>query len=91
MRYSVILDASSIIGSIYSSGSNDGYVRTGETKHPILDCLEVDFSSPYYLFVKRDLSKHNKTYQKIHIPHSNIVSVYSYADEESKPMGFVSN
>lgn len=91
MKYAVILKASSIIGNIYASGSNDGFVKAGDNKHPILDCLDVDFSLPYYLFVKRNLSKHDKSYQEIHIPHTDIVSVYNYSDEDSKPIGFVPN
>jgi len=89
MRYLVVLDARSVVGGMYANGYNDGFVSDGEIRHPVLDCTEIATDSPYYLYVKRDLSRHGKDYQTIHIPHSSIVVIHHYADEGRKPMGFV--
>jgi hypothetical protein len=86
MRYLVILDAGSPIGRNYASGNNDGFIHDG---HPVLDCLEVATDAPYYLFAKRDMSKQAKNYQSLYIPHGSVVAIYCYADEGSKPFGFV--
>jgi len=87
--YLVVLDERSAIGSIYVSGNNDGFVTDGQLQHPVLDCTEISTDSPYYLFAKRDMSKQGKNYQSLHIPHSSVVAIYHYADEGSRPFGFV--
>jgi hypothetical protein len=88
MRFLVVLDARSPIGSIYANGSNDGFINDGDLRHPVLDCTEIATDSPYYLVIKRELSSHDKTCQSAHIPHSSIVAIHHYADEGSKPYGF---
>ena len=89
MRYLVVLDARSTIGSIFAHGHNDGTVSDGDLRHPVLDCIEIATDSPHYLFVKRDLSRHGKDYQSVHIPHSCVVAIHHYADDGSRPFGFV--
>ncbi len=89
MRYLVVLDERSAIGSIYAAGNNDGFVTDSELEHPVLDCMEISLVSPYYLFAKRDLSDQGGNFQSLHIPHSSIVAIYQYADEGSRPFGFV--
>jgi len=91
MRYLVVLDAGSTIGRIYANGKNDGFVNDGKVDHPILDCTEIATDSPYYLFVRRDLSRHGKNQQTIHIPHSSVAVIHHYADTGSKPFGFVTS
>jgi hypothetical protein len=90
MRYLVVLDARSVVGGIYANGHNDGFVNDGGIRHPVLDCTEIATDNPYYLYVKRDLSLHGKDYQFINIPHSSVSVIHHYADEGSKPIGFVS-
>ena len=89
MKYLVILDNQSIIGRIYAKGNNDGYVSDGTEKHPVLSCTEVVTDNPCYVFAKRDLSGQGKSHQSLHIPHTSVVAIYHYADEGSKPMGFI--
>ena len=69
MRFLVILNANSPIGTIYAGGSNDGFVRG---QHPVLDCVEVTTDQPHYLFAKRDMSKRGGTSQSLYIPHSSV-------------------
>lgn len=89
MRFLVVLDARSPIGGCYASGNNDGFVHDGQIHHPVLDCLEVATDAPYYLFAKRDMTKQEKDYQSLYIPHGSVVAIHCYADEGSKPCGFV--
>ena len=89
MKYLVVLDARSPIGSVYGSGSNDGFVKDGELRHPVLDCTEIGTDSPYYLYVKRVFSKQPEGYQSLHIPHSSVIAIHHYADAGPKPIGFV--
>jgi hypothetical protein len=88
MRNLVVLDAGSEIGAIYSAGSHDGYVSRGDIRHPAIDCPEIVTDAPYYLFVKREIAKGGST-QKLYIPHSSVVAIHVYDDNESKPIGFV--
>lgn len=87
MKYLVVLDVNSEIGAIYSRGSHDGCVSRGEYQHPILDCSEIVTDAPYYLFVRREISKGGGT-QKLHIPHSSVVAIHIYDDNGPRPMGF---
>jgi hypothetical protein len=89
VRYLVVLNNRSPIGGVYASGNNDGFVRDGEEKHPVLDCLEVAKEQPFYLFARRDMSKNGGSHQSIYIPHSSVVAIHCYADEGPKPMGFI--
>jgi len=90
MRYFVVLDLRSAIGSIYENGNNDGFVTDGKMKHPVLDCTEIAIDSPYYLFATRDMSKTGRSHQHLHIPHGSIVAIHHYAEEE-KPVGFMTS
>jgi len=91
MRYLVVLDAESAIGRVYAKGINDGFVNDGQLDHPVLDCIEIATDSPYYLFVRRDLTRHGKSHQSMHVPHQSVVAIHHYADEGAKPFGFATH
>lgn len=83
-----MLDANSTIGQVYLAGSNDGHVKADEEVHPVLDCIEVVTTEPYYLFAKRDLSSQGKSHQTLHIPHAAVLFIQHYEDEGPRPIGF---
>lgn len=87
MKYLVTLDRNSVVGATYANGNNDGYCTDGDINHPVLDCLEVDLTG-YFAYLKRDLSRQGKAFQGVHIPHSAIAFVLSYAVGEPRPIGF---
>jgi hypothetical protein len=87
VRYLVVVDRGSTIGRVYAQGTNDGWVTSGDEKHPVLDCTEIDPDGPY-LFVKRDMTRHGGKYQTIYIPHGFVAFILVYADEGPKPIGF---
>jgi hypothetical protein len=74
---------------MYLDGYHDGLISSRGIDHPVLDCTEIAIDSAYYLYVRRDLSNHGKSHQFIHIPHSSVVVIHHYADEGSKPFGFI--
>jgi hypothetical protein len=84
MRYLVILDAQSVVGSTYAAGNNDGFVGD----NPVLDCTEIQTDSPYYLFAKRDLSKQGGSHQSVFVPHGAVVMIACYEDQGPKLLGF---
>ncbi len=89
MMYLVVLDERSAIGGIYASGNNDGFVTDGQLQHPVLNCTEIWTDTPYYLFAKHDMKNQGKNHQDLHIPHTSVVAIYQFADEGSRPPGFV--
>jgi hypothetical protein len=89
MRYLVVIEKMSAIGCIYDKGNNDGYVTDGEFYHPVINCSEISINSPYYLYVKRDLTEQDKNHQSLYIPHTSIVAIYEYDGKGSRPVGFV--
>ena len=89
MRYLLVLDRRSEVGAMYESGSNDGHIRAGDLLHPVLDCTEVITDASHYVFATRDMKKKGKSDQSIYVPHSSVVYIHCYADEGTKPVGFV--
>ena len=89
MRYIIVIDANSAAGAIYAKGSNDGFITDGHVQHPVLDCTEIETSSPYYIFAKRSLNAVGESHQSLYLPHGSVVMVVGYADEQGRPVGFV--
>lgn len=89
MRYLVVLHCESAVGAIYGDANNDGYVRAGQLRHPMLDCSALVTNSANYLFLTRDTTKQGKSQQFVYVPHSSVVYIHCYADEGTKPIGFI--
>lgn len=88
MNYLVVLDANSPIGRICAESDNDGFVFDGRLRHPVLDCIEIATEAPNYLFARRDMSKHGKMQQALHIPQSSVVVIHHCDEAGCKPFGF---
>jgi len=87
-KYLVILDSRSVVGQMYLEGTHDGFVRVGDAKHPVLDCIEIETDSPYYIRAIRTLERIGGSSQTLYLPHSSVVVIYEYAKEERPPIGF---
>lgn len=84
MNYLVVLDVKSPIGEMYAAVSDT--LRTdGPVRHPILVCTELDASNHHYLHVKRSLASIGKTFQILDIPHSSVIQIVHYGNDEKPP------
>ena len=88
MKYLVLLDCNSSIGSIYANGNNDGIVNDGDINHPVLACTEIETNNPYYIFAIRSGDQEGGLRQSVFLPHSSVVAIYRYAEDEPHPLGF---
>lgn len=83
MRYLVVLDRQSTVGSVYANGTHDGLVNDGGVLHPALDCTEISFEGSF-IQVTRDLTGHRKSHQTLYLPYSAVAFVQRY--DESEPL-----
>ena len=84
MKYLVILDQNSTIGTIYAKGNNDGIINDG---HPALVCTEIKTDNPHYIFVTRELNP-PASHQSLYLPYHSVVLIVQFEESDAPPFGF---
>lgn len=89
MRYLVGLDANSTTGKLFLA-NNDGFMNDGTQDHPLLECSDLGFDNPYYIYAIRDTRKAGGKHQSLYLPHGNVILIVEFDKKVRPPMGFLS-
>jgi hypothetical protein len=88
IRFLVVLDRNSPVGRLYAESTPPPPTTAGSVAHPVLDCTGVDLSAPGYVEATRPLPRGCLSEQLVWLPHSSVVQVVRYEEQDGLPAGF---
>ncbi|MCW0458996.1 hypothetical protein NB717_000064 [Xanthomonas sacchari] len=84
MKFVLVLDAQTAIGTTFLRGLNDG-ISHGQ---PMLLCKSIDNSHPHYLLVERSFVHEGASHpQKLQVPHHAVAFVVEFDTDTDTDSG----